>query len=627
VALDIMFAAVYCGIALLIIRHKPSGRLALFVSLALLTFGTAAFPDTMKALSAEHSLWQWPVSLLNFLGFALFALFLYVFPDGRFVPRWTRWVALVWISWQVPQYWFPEFNSFDLNSLPSVLAVAVWTVALGTLVYSQVHRYRHSSNAVQRRQIKWVVLGIFSAAVVYLGMATTLSAFAPAPTSPGRLAALMVGYSLIYLAMLLIPLSIGVAILRYHLFDIDLIINRALVYGALTASVVGLYVLVVGGLGELLQIRGNLIISLIATGLAAVFFQPLGERLQRTVNHLMYGDRDDPYTVISRLGQRLEASLAPDAVLPTAVRSVAEALKLPYVAVEVGMNGVLETAASTGEPEQNPLRMPLVYGGESVGSLILAPRPGEESFSPADRRLLEDLAHQIGASAHAALMTAEALRLSADLQRSREQLVEAREEERRRLRRDLHDGLGPQLSSQALTVDAVRVLMRRDPDAAEELLLDLKADAQAAVTDIRRLVYELRPPALDDLGLLGALRESAAQYGAMGLYVSVKAPEELPPLSAAVEVAAYRIAQEALTNVARHAGASTCIVNLEVEDAGALYLEVRDDGRGIGTDRGTGVGLSSMRERADELGGSLVIEPQPERGTRVRATLPLPEEE
>ena len=229
-------------------------------------------------------------------------------------------------------------------------------------------------------------------------------------------------------------------------------------------------------------------------------------------------------------------------------------------------------------------------------------------------------------------MTDEALRLSADLQRSRERLVEAREEERRRLRRDLHDGLGPQLSSQALTIDAVRRLMRRDPDAAEELLLDLKADAQDAVSDIRRLVYGLRPPALDDLGLLGALRESAAQYSAKGLSVLVKAPENLPPLSAAVEVAAYRIAQEALTNVVRHAEATTCTVSLAVDEASVLHLEVCDNGRGIpdpqeNSSVGAGVGLTSMRERTSELGGSLLVEPRPEGGTRVYARLPLPKEE
>jgi signal transduction histidine kinase len=229
-------------------------------------------------------------------------------------------------------------------------------------------------------------------------------------------------------------------------------------------------------------------------------------------------------------------------------------------------------------------------------------------------------------------MTDETLRLSADLQRSRERLVEAREEERRRLRRDLHDGLGPQLSSQALTIDAVRALMRQDPNAAEELLLDLKADAQDAVTDIRRVVYGLRPPALDDLGLLGALRESAAQYITKGLSVSVEAPEKLPPLSAAVEVAAYRIVQEALANVVRYAEASTCTLSLAIDEASVLYLEVRDDGSGIPNTQDNssvraGVGLASMRERASELGGSLLVEPLPEGGTRVRARLPLPKEE
>jgi signal transduction histidine kinase len=173
--------------------------------------------------------------------------------------------------------------------------------------------------------------------------------------------------------------------------------------------------------------------------------------------------------------------------------------------------------------------------------------------------------------------------------------------------------------------------MRRDPDAAEELLLDLKAQARDAVADIRRLVYGLRPPALDDLGLLGALRETAEQHGAKGLSVSVEAPEGLPPLSAAVEVAAYRIAQEALTNVARHAGAQTCTVSLAVDAESDLCVEVRDDGRGIpdpwaNSSVRSGVGLTSMRERASVLGGSLVVEPLPEGGTRVRATLPLPEE-
>jgi signal transduction histidine kinase len=409
--------------------------------------------------------------------------------------------------------------------------------------------------------------------------------------------------------------AITVAILRHHLFDIDLIISRTLVYGTLTASVVLLYVLVVGGLGELLQVRGNLIISLIATGLAAVMFQPLRERLQRTVNRLMYGERHDPYAVLSSLGQRLESSLAPDAVLPAAVRTVAETLKLPYVAVEAGKDGTLETVAATGEPARNPLRLPLAYGGEAVGSLILAPRAGEEGFSPADRRLLEDLAHQIGVATHA-------FRLTADLQKSREELVNTREEERRRLRRDLHDGLGPRLAAQTLKVGSARQLYERDPAAADALLSGLESDMEAALDDIRRLVYDLRPPALDELGLLGALRESAARYDQGGPTFVMEAPQRLPELPAAVEVAAYRITQEAMTNVVRHAKARECVVRIS---AGiALEVEVSDDGTGMPEIKTPGVGFFSMRERAEELGGECKVERIPDGGTRVLARLPLP---
>ena len=581
VAADIIFAVAYGAIAALIFWRRPDDRMALFVSLALLTFGLATFPDTIGMLAAQHATWQLPAAFLQSMGAIAFGLFLYTFPDGRFAPAWTRWVALAWLVWQLPKHWFPEWTASNSAGWTIWLTLAIWSIALGTVVYAQAYRYRRDSNAVQRQQIKWVIFGISAGLAGFLGTNLALVAFVPEPTSPGALLAHLAGHLVMVGALLLIPLSIGVAILRYRLFDIDIIINRTLVYGTLTASVVLLYVLVVGGLGAALQVQRSLIVSLIATGLAAVMFQPLRERLQRGVNRLMYGERDDPYAVLSQLGSRLESTPAHDSVLPTVTRTIQEVLRLPYAEIQLRREDGFETAAVAGDPVENALRLPLVYGGETVGQLVLGPRAGDEGFTDAERRLLDDLAHQIGASARAALMTDEALRLSADLQLSRERLVEAREEERRRLRRDLHDGLGPQLSSQALTIDAVRALMRRDPDAAEELLLDLKADAQAAVTDIRRLVYGLRPPALDDLGLLGALRESAAQYSTKGLNVSVEAPEKLPPLSAAVEVACYRIAQEALTNVVRHAEASTCTVSLTINDASVLCLEVRDDGRGI----------------------------------------------
>jgi signal transduction histidine kinase len=261
--------------------------------------------------------------------------------------------------------------------------------------------------------------------------------------------------------------------------------------------------------------------------------------------------------------------------------------------------------------------VPLTYQGETIGALLVAPRARDEPFTPADRHVLADLARLAAVAVHAEGITA-------DLRRSRERLVTAREEERRRLRNDLHDGLGPVLSGLTLKLETARNLFAHEP-AVDAFLAEMTGRTQAAVADIRRLVYALRPPALDDLGLVATLREAALQHGAAGSggpRVTVQVPERLPTLPAAVEVAAYRIAQEALTNVARHAGARTCLVRLAVDDG--LCLEVVDDGRGIdGTDP-AGVGLTSMRERAEELGGTFAVEAVASGGTRLRIWLPCP---
>jgi signal transduction histidine kinase len=314
-------------------------------------------------------------------------------------------------------------------------------------------------------------------------------------------------------------------------------------------------------------------------------------------------------------------------VLPTLVETVAQSLKLPYVAITLKHGDEFLTTASYGSVRENLVWLPLVYQNETLGELILAPRAAGESFSTADRRLLTDLGRQAGIAAHA-------VRLTADLQRSRERLVTAREEERRRMRRDLHDGLGPTLGALTLKAGSARALFPHDPVAADKLIGELENDIETAVVDIRRLVYALRPPALDELGLVGALRECAAQYTRpvsmnearsqqKRLEILVEAPEPLPELPAAVEVAAYRIAQEALTNVARHAQACTCVVRFWLADG--LEVEVRDDGMGVQAERRPGVGLASMQERATELGGTCLIETIAAGGTRVLAHLPLPQ--
>jgi signal transduction histidine kinase len=613
ITLGVIFFLGCIVVAAMIFWHRSDDGMALLVSLMLVLFGTVN-NQNMEALAELHPAWSFPALLSLFLASASLILFLFLFPDGRFVPRWTRVPVLLWGVGLLFMLLLGLYPDAEPLSAWAGLMFAGGTLA-GAIV--QIYRYVRVSSLVQRQQTKWVVFGT-AAAIAGATVASWAPTFFPALARPGVPALFndLAGATITTISLLLIPLSIGVAILRYRLFDIDLLINRTLVYGALTVCVVGLYVLVVGYLGALFRTEDNLLISLVATGLVAVLFQPLRERLQRGVDRLMYGERKDPYRALSRLGERLEATLKPEAVLPTVVRTVREALKLPYAAIALKEGEELAVVAESGAPVDNPLRLPLAYQGEKIGELILAPRgPGEE-LSSADRRLLDDLARQAGIAAHA-------VGLTKDLQRSRERLVTTREEERRRLRRDLHDGLGPMLGSLPLKLDVAGDLMEEDPTAARALLQGLKLQAQSAVADIRRLVYALRPPALDDLGLLGAVRETAAQHVVNGLNILVEAPESLPDLPAAVEVAAYRIIQEAITNVARHAAASECVVRLTLDQPeGALLLEIDDDGRGLPTGSKRGVGLSSMGERAAELGGSCVVESLPEGGTRVRALLP-----
>ncbi|CAA9271515.1 MAG: hypothetical protein AVDCRST_MAG26-2844 [uncultured Chloroflexia bacterium] len=614
VALTLLFTSVCCVVGVIVFARGSGDPMALLVSLLLVVWGTQ-FPGTTLALADLHPALRWLVSLLEVFGLPLLVLFFYIFPDGRLVPRWMMGPAAIGVGTQVLAIFFPRLNPFAATP-----AVAIpFTLGLfGTMLFAQIYRYRRVSGPVQRQQTKWVVFG-FAGAIVVLMAAILLPVLFRAYSEPGTLSS-FANTTMLYAAFLLMPLSIGGAILRYRLWDIDLLVNRTLVYGALTAAVVGLYMLVVVGLGALLEVEGNVLLSLLATGLIAVVFAPLHRRLQRGVNRLIYGERDDPYRVLSRLGQRLEATLEPQAVLRSVVQTVREALRLAYAAIELRQEDGLRIAASGGDPVTRPLRLPLAYQGEQVGELVLGPRAGEGAFSPADRRLLEDLARQAGVAVHA-------VRLTADLQRSRERLVTAREEERRRLRHDLHDGLGPALASMSLQLAAARNLVADRPEAAE-LLTTLKAQMHDAVADIRGVVYALRPPVLDELGLVAAIDEYAARYRGSGpdagLHAAVEAPPSLPPLSAAVEVAAYRIALEALTNVARHSGAHSCTIRLAIA-GGALRLEVVDDGHGLRPDTHTGTGLISMRERAQELGGTFEIEGTPGEGTMVRARLPLGE--
>ncbi len=535
-----------------------------------------------------------------------------------------------------------------------LLAQLAW-FALAATFFAANYR---SLRGDDRQRGRWVILAFLGALVMGLGLSIlpdALAALTRQPRLDPELAALR--NNLIWVSALVIPLAFAVAILRHHLFDVDFVINRTLVWGALTALTMGLYVLIVGALSGLLQTSNSPLAFFLATGVIAVIFQPARQRLQRAVNRLMYGERDDPYAVLSRLGQRLGSALAPDAVAPAIVESIA--LKLPYVALttqarnlnsqpgveaSAGLSGPRaqpakasipedgshngfshshEPLAVWGAPPAYPLvHLPLLHQGQPVGELILAPRSAGEPFSPLDRRLLDDLARQAGVALYANAQTRQAQHLAADLQHARERLVAAREEERRRLRRDLHDGLGPALASLTLKVDAARDELNYDAGSTAAMLTEVKGDIQAALGDIRRLVYDLRPPALDDLGLAASLRLLAERYQGPNLSIACDLPEHLPPLPAAVEVAIYRIAGEALTNVVRHADAHRCTVRLAAADR--VELTISDDGRGLPPEVAAGVGLLSMRERAAELGGECAVTSTLGAGTTVQVWLPLP---
>jgi signal transduction histidine kinase len=627
----ISFAAVILCLylAFLLFHHGPDDRMALFLSFYLLVFGFYSGPYNLL-IGKE------PFSLINEVWNSIFtplimypaSCFLFLlFPDGRFAPDWSRWLALAAL---VTAPVGTITNLIWFRSQPGALAVMVISsiftvVVVAGVLYAQFYRYRHIASRQQRQQIKWVVYGLCIMLFLQVATATpyfwsfTLPASTPYPLW------LAISTAIYFLSFAVFPVSLTMAVMRYRLYDIDILINRTLVYGALTVGVVGVYALVVGGIGVLFQTQSNLLIALLATGLAAALFQPLRARLQKVVNRLMYGERDEPLTVLRRLGQRLESSGMPEDILTAIVQTVSQALKLPYAEITLLNGETLECAARYGEKAEERISFSIQYQGQTVGYLNVASRGPGETFGEADEGLLRQIAWQAGPVAYT-------VQLTRDLRQSRARLVTAREEERRRLRRDLHDSLGPVLASQGLKIAAVSHLLNADPERARKLLEQLASQNETTVSEIRRLVYALRPPELDELGLVGAVRDYAAGLngslaGERHLQVSIQQPAgELSGLPAAIEVAAYRIATEALTNVTRHAMAHQCTVSFSLEDKGsakALQLKIVDDGVGLSDHGKVGVGLNSMRERAEEVGGTFTIESAPQTGTQVVARFPL----
>jgi len=542
---------------------------------------------------------------------------LMLFPSGTFIPPWTRWIVLLSIPWNIGLVIIAPFDATSINQNPFIAAiVTVLFVAFSLIgIYAQIYRYQKISNPVERQQTRWVVYG-FALWIAYMFVSTIpyiyLTSLPPGSPTPWWGPASELGW---WLSLNILPVCLTIAITRSRLWSIDLVINRTLVYGTLTIATMVLYILVVGSLGNLLHLGNSSFVAFLTTGLVAILFQPLRDRLQGWVNRWMYGERDDPVAVLSRLGETLERTGSPEDALQRITETVARTLKLSYAAIQLGDE--LDPVAEFGIPRPENKHFPLVYQNETNGFLLVASRSSGESFSLSDIKLLENIAHQAGAAAHAA-------KLTADLRLSRQRLISTREEERRRIRRDLHDGLGPTLASLTLRLDAVRNLLSTDPQKAEKLLIELKEQTQSTIQDVRTLVYELRPPALDELGLLGALRNFIDQHTSASRQIYLGVPVPLPPLPAAVEVAGYRIVMEAINNAIRHSSASSVTVKIRPEGEN-MVIEVCDDGVGMSKDAVAGVGLASMRERAEELGGHFTVLTS-QRGVHLQVVLPLTKE-
>jgi len=403
----------------------------------------------------------------------------------------------------------------------------------------------------------------------------------------------------------------------------DELLSRGMLYGILAIYACTTYSIIVTGGGLIYYdtltyydtLNASWWFALPALLTIAATLRPIHNWLRPSIDRLVYDWHADPYAVISELQQHLalEPEQTPQAIMGAIVATIAATLRLPYVAIETDLgSGLPSTTYGAQIDHTERVTLPLAFRSTQIGALHTAARRPYESLSTNDLSLLHDLARQVGITLHAA-------RLSDALQSSRAQLVTAREEERRRIRRDLHDGLGPTLASLRLQLSALRHRVSHNPDA-ERLIDELRADVRAATAEIRRLVYDLRPPMLDEFGLLGALHN--LEVTGDGLARTIEAPAALPPLPAAIEVAIYRIAAEALHNIVRHAQATRCTIRIALDEA-FLTLTVTDNGRGLPANYLAGVGHHSMVERAAELGGTVTILPAPAGGTSVNAVFPL----
>jgi signal transduction histidine kinase len=575
-------------------RRNATGWLILGVGL--LGAGTiaASIPSNAPAVWLRDWLW-WPT-------YGLLVLAALLFPDGRAVSRPWRWVvagltvaicvgsaAAASIALRTPVSLVTGRAVVEPGPDVVVVAAATGAMCVGALlaVIAVLVRIRRSP-AATRGPLVWAAAnaGLLLVAIV-LDLADGASVLGAG-------------------AALAIPAATTIGVLRYGLYDIDLLVHRSLYYGLVTVAVIGAYGVAVAATTALVpQVAAPL-----AAAVTVVALLPLRQGIQSVLERHLYGLRSRPYELVAALSRRVGLAQTPEEIIAGAVTTIGEGLKTPFVAVHLGSGPA--PAATYGQRRAWPVTTFTVsYRGQPIGRLDIQQRSPDEPWSGRERALLRQLTEQLGPSAASVSLTHA-------LQAARERLVRAREEQLRRLQRDLHDSVGPALSGARMLIQGSRTHAANGP--LMDTFARLDANLADAASEVRRIVDNLRPPALDR-GLVAALRAAVSRHRSAELSVGLSVEGEMSSLPAAVEVATYRIVDEALANVAKHAGAGNAAVRI-ARTGDALRIHVDDDGAGLARPRPDGVGLESMRERCQELGGAFrVVQLAP--GTRVAATIPV----
>ena len=527
-------------------------------------------------------------------------------------------------------------NPLGIEALRPVTPVLLTIGGLGSIalglvcVIGLVFRFRRSEGE-ERQQLRWLAYAVGTAAA-FLAVLVVITVIRNSPGSqqdPLFISLLAIAFFLIVAIGL--PASIGIAILKYRLYDIDVVINKTLVYGALAAFITLVYVGIVVGIGALIGQSGrpNLALSILATAIVAVAFQPVRERVQRLANRLVYGKRATPYEVLAHFGERMASTYAADELLPQMARILAEGTGAARADVWVAVGSTLRPGGSwpedagpiTGPVKVEPnqavavpgvdLSVPVQDRGETLGAIGITKARGEP-VTDGDRKLLQDLAAQAG-------LVLRNVKLIEELRASRQRLVAAQDEERRRLERNIHDGAQQQLVALNVKLGLAKMLVGRDEDQTDGLLAQLQSETTDALENLRDLARGIYPPLLADQGLVAAL---GAQARKAAIPVSIDA-EGVGRYPQDTEAAVYFCILEALQNVAKYANASRATVRLSDSD-GTLAFEVQDDGRGFDPSKTSyGTGLQGIKDRLEALGGSMTMASHPGEGASLRGNLPV----